>query len=251
MNNTLEQTVRQIATQNPRSIRAFETLGIDYCCGGNRTLADACAHAKVSVERAMELLDKGNRPDETSETAGLDAWTSAQLRTLTGHIVQQHHRYVREETPRVEGLFGKVVARYGAAHPEIKQLSELFAAMTQELAAHMLKEEQVLFPYVERMEAARETHTPLPDAFFGSVSRPIAAMTADHDDAGALLARMRDLSGGYELPRGACPTYTALYHGLQEFERDLHRHVHLENNILFPRAIEMERQFVETPSVVR
>ena len=133
-----------------------------------------------------------------------------------------------------------MLARHGATHPEIAQIEELFAAVGQELSTHMLKEEQVLFPHIERMEEALRAERQAPPAFFGTVRRPIANMVAEHDDAGALLARMRELSNGYTAPAGACPTFLALYTGLEEFERDLHHHVHLENNILFPRAIAME-----------
>jgi len=138
-------------------------------------------------------------------------------------------------------LLTKVLAKHGRTHPEIVQIDELFSAISQELSTHMLKEEQVLFPYVERMEAALLAGQPVPAAFFGTVQRPIANMVAEHDDAGALLARIRSLSNGYTAPQGACPTFVGLYQGLEEFERDLHHHVHLENNILFPRAVEMEQ----------
>jgi regulator of cell morphogenesis and NO signaling len=243
----LQQTVGEIAARNPRSVRVFEELGIDYCCGGNRTLADACAQACVPTERALELIEKTGQSINPPPAAGPEGWNFAPLRALTGHIVREHHGYVRTEAPRLEGLFRKVLPRHGEAHPELKELEELFVAMVGELGTHMMKEEQILFPHLERMEAARQAGAAAPQAVFGPVSRPIANMVADHDDAGALLARMRALSGGYTLPQDACPSYTVLYSGLQDFERDLHRHVHLENNILFPRAIDLERQFTETP----
>jgi regulator of cell morphogenesis and NO signaling len=142
--------------------------------------------------------------------------------------------------PRVAPLLRKVVSRHGASHPEVAAIEEVFLALARDLTTHMLKEEQVLFPFIERMEKDLLAGKPLPPAFFGSVAQPIAHMAADHDDAGAALERLRDLSGGYAAPADACPTYRALYHALEEFERDTHRHVHLENNLLFPRAIDLE-----------
>ena len=237
MQTTLEKTVREIALENPSSIRVFESLGIDYCCGGKRPLSEACSHAKVDLGRVLELLEQSAR-DSQAPVAG--EWSAKPLRDLTAHIAEKHHGYVRRETPRVEALLAKVAAKHGPTHPEIAQIERLFSAMGQELSTHMLKEEQVLFPYIERMEQAVQAGNPVPVAFFGSVKRPIANMVAEHDDAGALLSRIRELSNGYTAPRGACPTFVALYRGLEEFERDLHHHVHLENNLLFLRAVEME-----------
>lgn len=234
---TTEKTVREIAIENPATIRVFETLGIDYCCGGKRSLSDACAHAKVPMDRVLELLANAGKHSGPED----NAWDDARLSALTSHIVQTHHEFVRRETPRLEGLLTRVINRHGATHPEVRQIEELFLAIGQELSTHMLKEEQVLFPYIEKMETAVLAGERRAPAFFGSVTGPIANMVADHDDAGALLARIRELSGDFTPPEGACPTYRGLYQGLLDFERDLHHHVHLENNILFPRAIEMER----------
>ncbi len=237
MQTTLEKTVREIALEDPSSIRVFESLGIDYCCGGKRPLSEACSHAKVDLGRVVELLEQSARDSQTPEAG---EWSAKPLRELTAHIVEKHHGFVRRETPRIEGLLAKVAAKHGPAHPEIAQIEQLFSAIGLELSTHMLKEEQVLFPYIERMEEAVQAGDRVPVAFFGSVKRPIANMVAEHDDAGALLAQIRELSNGYTAPGGACPTFVALYSGLEEFERDLHHHVHLENNILFPRAVEME-----------
>lgn len=238
MPTTLEKTVREIALEDPSSIRVFESLGIDYCCGGKRPLSDACSHAHVDVDRVLALLEEANRASKVPEG---EAWTGKSLGELIAHIVAEHHAYVRRETPRVEALLAKVAAKHGEAHPEVAQIAELFSAIGQELSTHLMKEEQVLFPYIERMEEALEAGEPAPVPFFGTVQRPVAMMIAEHDDAGALLARIRELSGGYNVPADACPSFVALYRGLEEFERDLHRHVHLENNILFPRAVDMEQ----------
>ena len=239
------QPVREIAINNPASVRIFENFGIDYCCGGKRPLDEACARANAPIDRVMEALDeldvKGISPEE--------AWTNQSLMDLTTHIVRRHHRYVREEAPRIELLLQKVVNRHGEAHPELGAIQDTFVALSQELFAHMIKEERILFPFLEAMEAAASAGQPAPLGCFASVELPIARMLADHDDAGALLAKMRDLSGNYRAPDGSCPSYRGLYQALEEFERDLHQHVHLENNILFPRAAEMERSLKETANV--
>jgi regulator of cell morphogenesis and NO signaling len=232
-----EKTVREIAVENPASVKVFESIGIDYCCGGKRTLSDACARAGIPVDRVLAMIaeaESGAQPG-----AGVN-WAEAPLRALAAHIVETHHGFVRREIPRIQSLMMKVVGRHGGAHPELREIESIFDALAQELSPHMMKEERVLFPYIGEMEAAIERGDPAPPAFFGSVARPIAAMMAEHDDAGALLERLRELSGEYEAPDDACPTYRALYHGLEAFEQDLHQHVHLENNILFPRAAAME-----------
>jgi regulator of cell morphogenesis and NO signaling len=239
---TIEKTVREIVLENPSSIRVFEMLGIDYCCGGKRSLSEACSLAAIDVDETLALLAQA--ADRDSRSGQANEWTARPLSELIGHIVEQHHGFVHRETPRLVGLLAKVKARHGSTHPEIAQIDSLFLVMAQELLTHMLKEEQVLFPRIEQLENAMKTGTPAPEAFFGSVSRPIANMAADHEDAGAVLSRLRELSNGYTPPAGACPTFVALYRGLEDFEQDLHQHVHLENNILFPRAIEIERNQV-------
>ena len=238
MQTITEKTVREIATENPASIRVFESLGIDYCCGGRRSLSDACASAGIDTERLLHLVAEASHDSEPPVSG---EWVEKPLRDLIAHVVEIHHGYVRRETPRIDTLLSKVTAKHGPAHPEVIRIESLFRAIGQELSTHMLKEEQVLFPYVERMEHAILNGEPAPPAFFGSVTRPIANMVAEHDDAGALLAQIRELSSGYNAPADACPTFLGLYKALDEFERDLHHHIHLENNILFPRAVEMER----------
>lgn len=234
---TAEKTVREIALENPSSVRVFESLGIDYCCGGKRSLKDACLHANVAEETILSLLSNL----ETARSEESEVWTQAPFAELTAHIVDRHHAFVRNENARLGALAEKVSTRHGKKHPELTSIKEIFAAIAQELSTHMLKEEQVLFPYLNSMDAAARAGKPAPPAFFGSVRNPIAHMLTDHDDAGVLLGELSRLSGRYQAPADACPSYKAFYHGLEEFEHDLHQHIHLENNILFPRAIEMEK----------
>jgi regulator of cell morphogenesis and NO signaling len=230
-------TVGNIAAARPATLRVFESVGIDYCCGGKLTLEDACARANITVENIVAMFDAAD-----SAAAGpVRQWNEAPASELIAYIVEKHHRFVRREIPRLEALLAKVNGRHGAAHPELAPIQELFVAVAQELQAHLLKEEQVLFPYIASVEAAARLNQAAPQACFPSVEVPISRMLADHDDAGELIAKIRTLANGYTLPADACQSFTALYRGLEEFEGDLHRHIHLENNILFPRAVALER----------
>jgi regulator of cell morphogenesis and NO signaling len=237
METFAEKTVREIAVEEPSSIRVFESLGIDYCCGGKRRLSDVCTQANIDLTNISHLLEAAKQKEQM---VAADGWTEKPLSELTAFIVNTHHEYVRRETRRVEGLFAKVISRHGQAHPAITRAQQFFASLSQELAAHMPKEEQVLFPHIERMEQAAQSGVSIPPPFFGTVQRPIGVMMAEHDEAGALLAQIRSLTDNFTPPDGACPTFIALYRALEDFERDLHRHVHLENNVLFPRALVLE-----------
>jgi regulator of cell morphogenesis and NO signaling len=239
MSITTEKTIREIALEQPATIRVFERFGIDYCCGGRKSIAQACSELQLSTDQVLEKLQEvSNSTDENDQRA----WQSAPLAKLIQHIVRKHHTFCREEMPRLQALAEKVRSRHGVAHPELAQIEELFSAHRRELTTHMLKEEQLLFPHIARVEHCAFAGESTPAAFFGSVANPVKAMLDEHDTAGDLLKQIRKLSSDFTPPMGACPSYQGLFHGLLAFERDLHLHVHLENNILFPRAIEMEGQ---------
>lgn len=238
-----KQTVGSIAAANAATLRIFESAGIDYCCGGKLSLGEACEKANVPLETVVNALEKLDRQPKEQQ---IRKWSQASLSELIEHIVGTHHAYVRNEIPRLEALLVKVNGRHGAFHPALPRIQELFGAAAQELQAHMLKEERMLFPYIVNMETAIREQLPEPTACFGSVEFPISRMIADHDDAGELFATIRALANDYTPPEGACQSFIGLYRGIEEFERDLHQHIHLENNILFPRAIEMERSLKET-----
>jgi regulator of cell morphogenesis and NO signaling len=171
-------------------------------------------------------------------------WTSANLNSLTQHIREKHHRYVRESIPRIQNKLEKVAAKHGQNHSEIADIQRLFAEIGREMIMHMQKEEQILFLYVDALERSVNAHGSLEPPFFQTVVNPIQAMMKEHDSAGELLRQIRKSSGEYTAPADACTTYKALYQDLREFEADLHQHVHLENNILFSRAVEMEAAVV-------
>ncbi len=230
------QTVREIALEQPSSIRVFEEYGIDYCCGGRKPLAEACAAKNVEVDAVIAALEAASiTPDVATED-----WATNSLASLSAHIVSRHHAYVKRELPRLTELAKKVVDRHGAMRTELPAIQTKLAQLDEELSPHLAKEELVLFPHIAKLEQAISDGSAKPHGCFGTVANPIAMMTQEHDAAGTLLAEIRGLSHSFTTPEGACPTYHAFYDGLREFEQDLHRHIHLENNILFPRAIELE-----------
>ncbi len=233
---TLTETVREIALNQPSSIRVFEQLGIDYCCGGRKPLADACNERNLEVGSVLAALESA----AAAPRPGTEDWAKASLASLAGHIVSQHHAYVKRELPRLDSLAVKVVAQHGSTHPEVLQIQSALRKLDQELTQHLGKEELILFPHITGLERSLADGSARPQGCFGTVANPIAMMTQEHDAAGALLATMRRLSANFVPPQDACPTYHAFYDGLKEFEQDLHQHIHLENNILFPRAIAME-----------
>jgi regulator of cell morphogenesis and NO signaling len=234
----LTQTVREIALEQPSSIRVFERFGIDYCCGGRKPLAEACAARDVEVDAVIAALESAA---ETLAQKGED-WSQASLDSLIGHIVSRHHSYVKSELPRLAMLAQKVVNRHGDTMAELGVIQATFSNLDLELTHHLAKEEQILFPYVVGLDRAQTNANMQASACFGSVANPIAMMTEEHEAAGTLLGQIRQLSSDFTTPVGACPTFHAFYDGLREFELDLHQHIHLENNILFPRAIALEVQ---------
>lgn len=234
------KTVRELAVQLTSATRVFEKLGIDYCCGGHRTLAEACEVAKIPVSTAAASLEVAE--SVISETRAATDWSREPLSELIDHIVKTHHVFVREELPRIQALLTKVVSKHAPDHPELNGVATIFAALQQELNMHLMKEEQILFPYIVRLEEAQIAGEPIPPAMFGSVQNPVSMMEQEHDAAGEAFRRMHELTGNFAVPASGCMSYQELYRALPAFEADLHQHIHLENNILHPRAVAMERR---------
>ena len=241
MSAITEKTVRELALENPAATRVFEKLGIDYCCGGHQTLEQACHAAQVSIDQVLESLAAAKQPLPASQNE--PDWQSEPLGDLISHITNTHHRYTRDVTARLTPLFAKVCSVHGANHSELMQLREIFAGLAQELTSHLMKEEMVLFPFIVRMEQAVIEKAPILTPPFGTVQNPVAMMKHEHDSAGNALHAMREISRGYSSPPDACASYQTLYKALAELEADLHQHIHLENNILFPRAVAMENAY--------
>jgi regulator of cell morphogenesis and NO signaling len=239
MSVTAERTVRELVLEYPALTRVFEKLSIDYCCGGGKTLEEACQAADVDEEQVMRSLRAANEAEGAGRN-GRD-WQAARLADLIAHIQATHHKYTREEIGRLGPLFDKVCSVHGKNHPELDVMRGTFGALAEELTTHLMKEEMMLFPYIVRMEEASIEKGPVAPSPFGSVANPVAMMMHEHDSAGGALRGLRQASNGYAAPPDACISFQTLYRALSELEADLHQHIHLENNILFPRAIEMER----------
>jgi regulator of cell morphogenesis and NO signaling len=231
-----DQTVRDMALEQPSSIRVFEGFGINYCCGGRKSLSDACAEQNIPLDTVIAALEAASQIAEDTRKD----WTTEHLAALSAHIVATHHAYVKSELPRLAQLAQKVVNRHGDTQAELPVIQAKLRLLDEELLSHLAKEEAVLFPYIAKLERAASGDCPTPKNCFGTVAHPIAMMTQEHDSAEGLMTEIRTLSQGFTTPPGACPTYLAFYDGLREFSEDLHQHIHLENNILFPRAIALE-----------
>lgn len=228
------KTVRELVLENPAAARVFERLGIDYCCGGNKPLVEACSAANLQVNEVVAALKKAEPANAERD------WREAPLSELAEYIVARHHAFTREETSRLEQLILKVAGVHGKNHPELLRVRSIFRELSQELTMHMMKEEQMLFPYIAEMEAEVSRKRPVPPAMFGTVQNPVRMMMMEHDSAGEALRGLREATNGYTVPADACVSYQTLYQALGAFEADLHQHIHLENNILFPRAVKME-----------
>ena len=239
MSVTTEKTVRELALENPSATRVFEKLGIDYCCGGSQSLEQACRAANLPMDQVLDSLEMAEQAARAAQK--VHDWQREPLADLVAHISSTHHKYTREEIARLGPLFDKVCSVHGKNHPELLQVRVSFRGLAQELTMHMMKEEMVLFPYIVRMEEAVIQNEPALPPPFGSVQNPVAMMEQEHESAGNALRAMRAASAGYTAPPDACVSYQTLYKALAEFEADLHQHSHLENNILFPRAIAMEQ----------
>jgi regulator of cell morphogenesis and NO signaling len=231
-----QTTVRELALNEPDATRVFEKLKIDYCCGGGKTLAEACSVAGVETEDVRQLLAEA-RQAKSNETVDFQ---NGSLANLIAHILDKHHVFTKEEMERLTTLTEKVYSAHGQNHPELLRVKSLFAKLCDDLRPHMFKEEQILFPYIIRLEASVRDKQPFMPPPFVTVRNPVRMMMFEHDTAGDLLRELREATSDYTTPADACISYKTLYQALAEFEQDLHQHIHLENNILFPRAVEME-----------
>lgn len=230
-------TVAKIAANSLAAVRIFEKYGIDYCCGGKRLLEDVCREKGLKSEVVQSDLDaelaKGQVPTQD--------WNTAPLAALVEHIVATHHEYLRRELPAIETRLEKVYRVYNQRYgPTLIRLPEVYAGLRAELELHIRKEEMILFPAIVASEAAVNSGRPLPTLPFATVSNPIHMMESEHASAGEALVKIHEITRNFELPEYACVTYRALMSSLDELERDLHMHIHLENNILFPRAERLE-----------
>jgi regulator of cell morphogenesis and NO signaling len=223
------QPVADIVRLRPGATAAFQRFGIDYCCGGRASLHAACEIAGAQLDEVLRALD--DVPVATTSAPAFE-----RLGELVDHLVATHHVFTRDAVARLVPLAARVARVHGAAHPELADVERHTVALADDLIPHLQKEELVLFPYARALEAPGAA----PAAPFGSIVRPIACMRDEHEHVDALLRELRRVTSGYALPEGACGSYRALFAGLAELEADLHQHIHLENNVLFPAAAELE-----------
>ena len=235
------QIIGELVAQDYRSASVFKKYGIDFCCQGNRTISDACNAKEMDVEVVLNDLNDIDNAN-VSNSGGID-FKSWPLDLLADYIEKTHHRYVEENSTVLLQYLNKLCKVHGDRHPELFEINSIFTEISGELAAHMKKEELILFPFVKRMVNAKQKGEELVIPNFGTVESPVAMMKHEHTVVGDLFVKIDELTNNYQFPDDACGTYQVTYKMLEDFEKDLHTHIHLENNILFPKAIALEKTF--------
>jgi len=236
MENIKNKSVGEIVKLDFRAADVFSSYGIDFCCGGKISVSEACANSKCDEAKVINSLEALNN-QTGSAVHDFDSWN---IGFLADYIQNTHHQYVSKAIPQILPLAQKVADVHGDHHEEVIRINLLFQDLAEELLQHMQKEEQILFPYIKKLVVEEKAGKCDDPACFGSIGSPIAVMEQEHENAGVILKELYRLSNGYQVPEDACNTFRVLYGKLKEFEDDLHRHIHLENNILFPKAIELE-----------
>ncbi len=240
MTPTSNSIIGELVAQDYRYATVFQKNKIDFCCQGNRTIEEACDRKKVNIDALLSELTKSSQVNEVASN-DFNSWP---LDLLATYIEKKHHRYVESRITEIKPMLAKIVKVHGEVHPELVEVEEQFLASSGELTAHMKKEEFVLFPFVKKLVKASEDKTELAPGHFGSVANPIAMMMDEHSAEGKRFRKIAELTNDYTPPKGACTTYMVTFSLLKEFEQDLHKHIHLENNILFPKAIEIEKSLI-------
>ena len=235
---TQEKTIGDFVAENFRTAEVFKKYHIDFCCKGGRTVEEACDNKKVSPQQIYQELEE--IVNRKSEDIDFNSWP---LDLLADYVEKTHHRYVEEKSAMLIPYLNKLCKVHGERHPELFEINELFIGSAQDLAAHMKKEELILFPFIKQMVEAKKNGEPLPAPRFGTVENPVAMMKHEHEAEGERFVKIAELTNNYEFPDDACGTYQVTYRMLEDFQNDLHKHIHLENNILFPKAIAMEKTF--------
>ncbi|POY35166.1 iron-sulfur cluster repair di-iron protein [Solitalea longa] len=235
--NPNDDTIGELVAKDFRKAEVFKKFGIDFCCGGKKSVKQVCTDKGIDYNELETALKNIEKTETQSEN--FDKWS---LDFLAEYIINKHHTYVKESSPLLLEFAEKVARVHGAHHPENIEIFEKVQALTCEMGTHMLKEERVLFPYIQGLAKLQKEGKAASPPTFGTVQNPVNMMEMEHDSAGDLMKAIRELSNNYTPPAEACNTYRVLYAKLEEFENDLHRHIHLENNLLFPKAIELEKE---------
>jgi regulator of cell morphogenesis and NO signaling len=234
MMNTIEAStpLSDAVTKRPDLARVFESLGIDYCCGGSRSLAEACVAAGLDVDEVVARVAEDSPAEAPADWASLDP------SELVDHVERTHHSYLGDALPRIADLFALLTDAHGERHPELYDVAATFVDLRDELEPHLMKEERILFPMIRELYSSDDA----PTFHCGSLQNPIGVMCSEHDRAGELLARLRAQTSEYSAPSDGCASYEALYAALAELEADTHLHIHKENNVLFPAVVAEERR---------
>jgi regulator of cell morphogenesis and NO signaling len=232
------QIIGELVAKDYRTASVFKKYGIDFCCQGNRTINEACEKKNIDSKSVVNDLDTIIQAQGENSTD----YKSWPLDLLADYIEKKHHRYVVEKTAEILPYLDKICRVHGERHPELFEINEHFNATAGELAKHMKKEELILFPFVRKLAKAKHEGLKVDSAPFGTIQNPIEAMMQEHSTEGDRFRKIEELSNNYTPPQDACNTYGVTLGLLKEFEQDLHLHIHLENNILFPKAIELERE---------
>src|SRR5690606_34028510 len=232
-----QDVVGEVVAKNYRTAKVFKDYQIDFCCNGNKTIADACAAKNIDSNKIIEELHRV-QSSNNSDTIDYNSWP---IDLLADYVEKKHHRYVEEKIPEILPLLNKIVSVHGKRHPELEKIADLFQETAGELTMHMKKEELMLFPYIKNLVKAKENGA-VPSSPFGTVANPIQQMMHEHDTEGERFRQIAELTDNYTPPSDACNTYRVTFHLLKEFEEDLHLHIHLENNILFPKAMQLENE---------
>ncbi|MFA7289758.1 MAG: iron-sulfur cluster repair di-iron protein [Melioribacteraceae bacterium] len=238
--NLEERKVKEFVVENFKTAKLFEKYGIDYCCNGNRPLKDSLSEKKIDVESFISELEKILGENINND----EIFSAMDLVLLSQYIVNTHHKFVKEAIPVIEAHLDKVVNAHGKNHPEVSSIRDEFGILSAEMLSHMDKEEKILFPLIKYLVDSKKYNETPKSSGYGTVQNPIKKMEQEHQSAGNEMEKIRNSSGGYKLPEDACATYTVTYKELEEFEKDLFKHIHLENNILFPKAIELENELL-------
>lgn len=234
-----DKTLGQLVAENYKSADVFKSYGLDFCCGGNRNILSVCNDKGIDYQKISQELEAVlSKTDDFS-----DEIKNYELGQLIDYILDTHHTFVRNESPLIKQYLEKLVRVHGNKNSNLELIYNLFCKMSDELERHMLKEEQILFPYIKNLYQAKKESLIKPKAFFGTVNNPIRMMLLEHETTGEDLAKMSELTENYSIPDYACNTYKVTFNKLKDFQDDLLRHVHLENNILFPKAVKLDNDF--------
>jgi len=240
-----DRAVGSFVARDYRAAAVFERHGIDFCCSGNRSLQVACEAAGADVEAVLtELRELEQTPAAPSAAGGGGRYDRWDLDFLADYIVNEHHAYARAALPEIESLAAKVAEAHGEAHPETREIADLWPTLYNEMSDHTQKEELLLFPYIKELVQARDAGDTVAAPKFGSAQALVEEMEAEHDGTGGHLARIEALSNGHTPPSDACESFRALYQQIRAFDADTKKHIHLENNLLFPKTLQLERQLL-------